>query len=515
MEATRGRSLPSAPGAVLGVTLATVLAAFVAWPVLALLAPALDARGDGLVTRGDGLVTALLTTAGVALGSTLVAVVLASVLAWLAARRPGLASRTLVAAMVAPLVFPPFAAALGLRLGLDALGAAPRSIAGAVAAVALAQIVTLVPHAIAIMRNAMRRIDLDLEDAAVSLGAPPGLACSRVTVALLRPGVRCAALVVLALALADVASPLAIGGAARFLGVHAVAATERGDVARASAAALALSLPCLVAWVAGLSAGWMRFGALTFPSGTASSAARGSSLGSVVMFAGAVLLLGAYAVVPVAALRTDADVPMLLGAIGASITLAATVAIVGTVLAFAASVVAVRLPVRAARWLGWTVLATAGVPGIALALGWLVAWDSARASVPLWVPVLALATWKLPSAVALLCRRLRAHDPALEEVAVSLGAGNVTVTRRIVAPLLAPAVAAAFLDLFVQALTSVSVLLLLAPERSASASALTRGAAGDVAGSATLVTGIAVVTVLVVLVRGWLAPREPLALLPA
>lgn len=513
MEAIAGRSLPSTPGAVLAASLVMVLAALVAWPVLGLPGPASGAGDPAAVLVG------LATSLGVALASTLVTVALAATLAYAAARAPGAASRALVGALAVPLVVPPFAAALALRSGLDAAGAVSASALGGMVAVAIAQIVTLLPHAFAIIRNAMARIDVELEDAAVSLGAAAAVARRRVTLVLARPGIGCAALAVLALALADVASPLAIGGAAPFLSSRIVAAAQTGDVAQAAAGGVALAIPCLIVWIAALRAGWTRLGALPIALATrpAAPAAVRTGAAAPVMAIAAAGLVAVYALVPVAWIRAYDAAPLsdVAASLGVSLRVAVAVAIVGTVLAFAFSVVAVRLPLRAARRLAWGALAAAGVPGVALALGYVLAFDVGPASVPLWVPIVALAAWKLPSGVALLTRRLRALDPALEEVAVSLGAGNVTVARRIVAPLLAPALAATFLDLLVQALTSASLLVLLAPHVSASASALTRVATGDVAGSAMLVTGLAVVTVLVALVRAWLAPREPLALLPA
>ena len=512
MDAIAGRSLPSTPGAVLGASLVMVLAVFVAWPVLGLLGPA---RGAG---AGRVVLVGLATSAGVALVSTLVTVALAAALAYAAARAPGAASRALTGAMAVPLVVPPFAAALALRVGLDAADAVPASALGGMLAVAIAQVVTLLPHAFAIIRNAMGRIDVDLEDAAVSLGATPAMAVRRVTLLLARPGIGCAALAVLALALADVASPLAIGAAAPFLSSRIVAAARAGEVALAAAGSIALAVPCVIVWIAALRAGWTRLGALPIALATRSGAPSVPARAVAPMMAiAAALLVGVYALVPLGWIAAHDAVPLsrVAGSVGLSLRVAVAVAIVGTVLAFAFSVVAVRLPMRTARRLAGAALVPAGVPGVALALGYVLVFDLGPASVPLWVPIVALAAWKLPAGVALLTRRLGALDPALEEVAVSLGAGNVTVARRIVAPLLAPALAATFLDLLVQALTSASLLLLVAPHVSASASALTRLATGDVAGSATLVTGLALVTVLVALVRRWLAPREPLALLPA
>ncbi|MBI1736611.1 MAG: hypothetical protein HYR51_15695 [Candidatus Rokubacteria bacterium] len=513
MGALAGRSLSPALGAVLGAGLVTLLAVLVAWPVLALLGPARAAAAAGPVLTG------LATTALVALVSTLVTVSVAGALAYLATRARGAPSRALVVAMALPLVLPPFAAALALRIGLDAVGAAPVSAVGGMLAVCVAQIVSLLPFAFAIIGNTMRRIDVELEDAAVSLGAAPATALGRVTLVLARPGVGCAALVVLALALADVASPLAVGSAAPFLSVRVVAAAHEGDIALAAAGSLALAVPCLIVWIAALRAGWTRLGALPIELATrpVPPSTRATARAGVVMVVATGALLGVYALVPVAGLRAPVGTPIahVVATVGASLRVAVAVALVGAMLAFAFSVVAARLPIPAARRLAWLGFATAGVPGVAIALGYLVAFDVTAASAPLWMPIAALATWKLPAAVALLTRRMRALDPALEEVAVSLGADNAAVARRIVAPLLAPALAATFLDLVVQALASASLLLLVATGISASASALTRVAAGDVAGSATLVTGLAVVTVLVVLVRAWLAPREPLALLPA
>src|SRR6185295_17458464 len=176
------------------------LAVLVAWPLLALL-------GHGLLTPPP--VAIVVTTLGVALASTLGALILAAVMA--VAVRGGMpGSRHVLAIGRAGLLLPPFVVPLAIlvlasRDGGILPGPGPT-------AIVVAQTFAFLPHAFALVMRALAGVSAEAEQAAELLGASRWTVLRRVTLALSRPGLVSAACVVLGLCLADVATPLLLGG---------------------------------------------------------------------------------------------------------------------------------------------------------------------------------------------------------------------------------------------------------------------------------------------------------------
>lgn len=505
------RSVPRAAGVTVLAAVVTMLACVVGWPLVALVGSAAGAGWPVASTLGVSLAFSMLVAAAVAT----VTVALAAGLASVVMRGRIVGRGFVVLALLLPLVTPPAIAALAVRFALEAAGALPLTATGGALAVAIAQVVALLPHAFVVLVNALGGIDRDVEDAAVSLGATPLTAFRRTTLALLSGGIGCAALVVWTLALSDLASPLLVGGPAPFLAGAAFAAARDGRIDVASAAAVALTAPALAAWILALRLGWPRLGPVSAERlAERSPAAAPSGVGSMVAIVLAAVTAASVLVMPLVWLWNGSAVPLddIAAIVAASLVVAIAVAIAGTTVAFAIAIVAARSGRGGFRGAAWLALSTAGVPGVALALGALVAFAIAPAEAGLWTLVALFAVWKLPTAVVLATRRLDALDPALEEAAVSLGAGEGTIAWRIVIPLLAPTASAAFLDLVVQTLTSTGLLLVFGAGAGA---VVWHSLNGDIGGASAVATALGAVALAVMLLRLWLAPREPIALLPA
>lgn len=491
-----------------------MLAGIVGWPLVMVFGSAAAAGWRVATTVLIPLAFSMLVATAATIVTLALAVGLAS-----AVTRGRIAVRGVVAAaLVLLLVTPPATVALAIRFALDAGGALPLGTPAGALAVAVAQVVALTPHAFVVVVNALGRIGPDVEHAAVSLGAAPVAAFRRTTLALLRRGIGCAAGVVWALALTDLASPLLVGGAAPFLAPEVVAAVRQGRIDAASVGAAALTAPALVAWIVALRLGWTRLAPLAterLAGGSPAAAARRTW--SVVATVIAGLMAVPALAMPFVWLRNTSTVAFddVAAVIARGLLVAVSVAIAGTIAAFVVAIAATRSAGARSRAAVWLALSTAGVPGVALALGAVVAFHVSPASPAPWVLIALLAAWKLPAAVTLVTRRLDALDPALEEAAVSLGASEATIARRIMIPLVAPTAGAMFLDLVVQTLTSTGLLLLFAPDLVAAVAVVSRGVAGDAGGAAAVATVLGAVVLVVTLVRLRLVSREPLALLPA
>src|SRR5204863_506358 len=116
-----------------------------------------------------------------------------------------------------PLISPPFLVSLAFILLLGRNGVVTRglgldwSIYGFTGIVA-SQVFTFLPQAYILLANVLGNIDASLEEAAENLGAGMLTTLGRVTLALARPGLASAALIVFILCMTDFGNPILIGG---------------------------------------------------------------------------------------------------------------------------------------------------------------------------------------------------------------------------------------------------------------------------------------------------------------
>jgi len=79
----------------------------------------------------------------------------------------------------------------------------------------------------------------------------------------------------------------------------------------------------------------------------------------------------------------------------------------------------------------------------------------------LWILVASVVFWKLPVAVLAGINALKQIDPAIEEAAVSLGAGSVATFWRVVRPLLTGTAFSVFIYFFINGMVTVSAVIFL------------------------------------------------------
>lgn len=510
---------PAAAGLGVAVALLGVLA------VAPLAAVAVGATG-ARVAAAD-VVPVVLGSLILALASTAATLALAAPLAYAVASADVPGRRPLAVAARLPLLAPPFTAGLAVLVLLG-----PR--ARGLAALVVAQALTFVPHAYVLLASGLGALNRDREAAAESLGAGAWTTFRRVTFPVARPALRAATLVVFLLSLADLGNPLLVGAEHPVLAREVYARAVVGqDAAGASALALVLVVPCLVAWwldrgrpvpivwsqaALGRVTAWrptpprVRW-ALAIAGGLVTTVVTGAVL--VVVVASVVAGAGDWSPSvthwSTLAAATDAR------AVGGSLAVAVVAGGAGSALALVLAYLMDRPRLPGAAAVRTLAMLPAMVPGLMLGLGYviLLGGPPATATTVLVAATASIVAWKLPGGLQVAGETLARIDPATEAAALGLGAGRARTLARVVLPPLATTALVVFAFFFVNGLVTVAtVAFLLSPALELAApAALARAAAGSVGEACALVTLLlAVVTVAVLALRA-LAGRARVAAL--
>lgn len=509
-----------------------LLAAFVVWPLLRVLAASLAGPGGVTVGRyaelfGSGpLLAVLVRSVVVAAASATATVALALVVAYTVTRTtiPG---RRLIARMsLLPLLAPPFLAALGLLLLLGRKGALVQTLGAGWSiegfpGIVLAQIVTFLPHAYLLLTNVLGGIDTALDEVAESLGAGTLTTLRRVTLALAAPGLASAALLVFILSLTDFGNPMLVGGSYRVLTTEVFArVTGAGDVAGGATMTAVLMVPCLAAYLVNVS--WLGSRSYLTP-GPAGRLARRPTPPALawpcLALAGATALAIPllFGLVPLGSLveRWGSDwTPSLrhyasgtgVWPVWNSLRLAAGAGVTGTVLALATAYVVERRRPPAAGLVRSLGLLPAALPGTAIGLGYALAFGVAPATgaAATWILVASVVFRKFPVAQLAAVEAVKEVEPAAEEAAEGLGASSLGVLRRVVVPLLSGSALSIFVYFFVNGMVTVTAVVFLVPPGStlASVAMLGQAAAGAPGAACALATiVVAIVAAAALLLR--------------
>jgi putative spermidine/putrescine transport system permease protein len=135
------------------------------------------------------------------------------------------------------------------------LGGDRGTLIGTSLGVILGSLQTVAPVCVFILLPAVRRIDPDIEKAAQTLGARPGMTWRRVTLPLMRPGIVGAAIVAFALTMTQYAVPDILGGGRLPFAANAIQSTffSQGNIYLGSALAVIVLVMVLI--VVGSAAG--------------------------------------------------------------------------------------------------------------------------------------------------------------------------------------------------------------------------------------------------------------------
>jgi iron(III) transport system permease protein len=464
-----------------------------------------------------GLRRSVLNTAELGAVVGLIVIPLAFLAAY-ALERSGLKFKSAFGAIAtAPLLVPSLLPALALvylfgRQGLLTPWFGGHTIYG-MQGIVVADAVAVFPHAVIILRTALAAADGRHYEQARLLGASDWRTFWRVTVPGARHGLVSALFVVFALTVADVGAPKVVGGDFDVLAMDIykqVLGQQNFDLG--AVVAMVLLAPSLLAilferWAAARQTALVS--ARSTPFRPEPGPIRDCAL-AVICGAIALTIVGLLAVCQLAALvrlwpydlsltGEHYDLDRFDGggwsAVLDSAGLGLATAIFGTAAAFTGAYVTERT--RAAGWLrgGFSILALApaGVPGLALGLAYVLCFnDPTNPFHALYgtFAILVIATVIHFYTVAHLTSvtALKALDAEFEPAASLLGRGGFSVLTRIAAPLCAPALVEIAVYLFVNAMTTVSVVVFLYPPdvKLAAVAVLNMDDAGDPAPAAAM-----------------------------
>lgn len=487
-------------------------ALFLAWPLAHVVDGAF--RGpDGPTLQAfaqlfgnEVLLRSLGNSLWVAGATTLACTLLAFPLAQLFVTREFRGKAVLQALLLAALVLPPFVAAIGVRQLFARFGSvnllllqaglvdAPIDFLGGhpLAGVIVMEVLHLYPILFLNLAAALANVDPSLHEAAESAGAGPWTRWRRVTLPLVLPGWFAGASVVFIFALTDIGSPLVFD-------VHALAAVQVYD--RALEGSRDPVGYALVVLLLALCAGLFALGRRVTARDAASQGVKGTALARSRPLgpAGRWLALPALGLLALLTLLPHLSIALVafsgrwffsvlpqelttrhVGEVLAhgiaytgvrnSLAYASLSTAIDLVLGLGIAWLAVRRGGRLARGLDLLATLPLAVPGVVLAFGYSLCFTGTpleRLFDPrhgaLLILVVGYSVRRLPYVVRAADAGLRQVPVALEEAARNLGAGGVTVLRRVTLPLLAGNLVAGGLLAFSFAMLEVSESLVLAP----------------------------------------------------
>ncbi len=493
--AARAPSRPASGDVAVAATGAAVLLlllAFVAWPVLRVLALSLSDAGGVTLAHyrsffGTSRLLGILSNSLlVSLTSTVITVAVALVLAYAVTRTTVPGKRFLSLMSLIPLIAPPFLVSLAFILLLGRNGVVTRaldlewSIYG-FHGIVIAQVFTFLPHAYILLANVLGNMDVALEEAAENLGAGPLTTLRRVTLSLARPGLAAASLLVFILCMTEFGNPILSGGRYTVLATEIYAQViGMNDFAAAATMSVVLIVPCLIAYLVNAYAVGARSSvAVTAGGRSAPRLTPPAVRWPLAILAGGIALFIAaiYALIPLGSVVRlwGSDWTLSLAhyafastAEGAwpvwnSVKLAVAAGGAGTVLAIAAAYVVERTRLPGRSSIEFLSLLPAALPGTVIGVGYIIAFNVPPLLLTgtLWILVASVVFWKLPVAVLAAMNALKQMDPAIEEAAVSLGAGSVRTFFTVVLPLLTGTAFSIFIYFFISGMVTVSAVIFL------------------------------------------------------
>ena len=454
--------------------------------------PGLDAvRGlAGDWTHRAALVNSLLLAALVGVAGT--ALGLAFALLAVRANLPRWIAHGLDAVVLLPLISPPFTAAIALIFALGPRGLISYHVFGLTRVniyglwgTLLSETLTYFPIAYLTLKAVLANVDPNLEDSAFSLGARRWRVFRTVTLRLATPGVANAFLLVSAASLADFATPLILGGTKfpvlptqAFLQI-----TGLYDMRGGAALCFLLLVPALAIFAGQRWFTERRGGSFVTVTGKVGAATRVKTLSPAAVAALAVvcglvvaLVLVCYLLIFAASivrgLGADNSLSLThyahvfsggLKAVRDTLVIAVICMPVGGLFAVVLGFLVSRTQFPGRRMLEFAAMMNYALPGTIVGIAYLVAFNDAPLAltgtafilVVCYVFRYSLAGTRATSAV------LAQIDPSIEEASASLGARRDLTFRRVVLPLVRPALLAGMTVLFIRAMTAISATIFL------------------------------------------------------
>lgn len=456
-------------------------------------------------------------------------VLLGLALAWWLTRRRVTAARLLGVFSLLPIITPPFVIGFALIFLLGRQGLITHGILGldtdallGPTGVGIAQTLAYTPIAYLVLVGVVQQLNGTLEEAAVTLGANRWQVLRTVIWPLVRPGLANAFLLTVIESLADFGNPFVMGGSFLATEVYFAFEFNPNEASVYGMVLLALSVTAFLAQQAWL--GRTNFTTVTGKPalGSVTPLPRALERGLLLLFTLWVLLVGAVygsmlfgALVKLWGFNNAFTLEHLLNLSAGSMAVfleTLKIAALSSLPVLLLSVVIAFLITRqkffGRGFIELGSLLSFAVPGTVIGIGYVMALNSGFAYLTgtMIVLIIAFVFRNMPVGIRSAVASLRQIDPALEEASTTLRAGSVTTLRRVVMPLIRPALVSALVFAFVRAMTAISqIIFLVSPDHkvvtSEILSMVERGQLGDAAAlSALLVFTLAVVIALTNLV---------------
>jgi iron(III) transport system permease protein len=501
---------------------------------------------------------------GVVINSLVLAVLCATIctalglaLALIVARTPFRFKQTLRALSILPIITPPFVVGVAIivlfgRTGLITVWGAelfdmrPTRWVYGLTGILMAQVLAFTPITFLVLLGTVEAINPTLEEASTTLGAGPVKTFTKITWPLLRPGIAAAFLLAFIESLADFGNPIVLGGGYEVLSTKIFFAVvgARYDLGNAATLAMILLALTLVAfWLQSRWLGKKSYVTVTGKSdaglaSTLPSGLQGVAWAVVIPFV--LFTLGVYLVVLIGGFVHD---------IGRW-DMTPTVAHLRTAFAFEINAEGLQFYGSAWNSMQTTLLVSAIAAPLTTLVGILTAWLVARQdfagknafefgtmlsfAIPgTVVGVSYVAAFNVPpvditgtAAILVICFVFRNMpvgmraglaafsqiDRSMEEASQTMGAGGAATLRRVVLPLVKPAVFTALVYSFVTAMTAVSAVIFLVSARHNMATAYIMGRveAGEYALAITYSTVLMIVMILCIVVIQFLVGQRKL-----
>ncbi len=407
------------------------------------------------------------------------------------ARPWGPAALAMRGLVLLPMIAPPFALALASILLFGRSGLVTRGVFGlevslyGLPGLAFVQFVTFFPVAHLLFEGLLRAVDPSVEEAALNLGATPGRTFRTVTLPLLVPGIAGSVLLGFIESLADLGNPILIGGDFNTLAVQSwLAIVGQGNFQMGAVLSTIVLVPSLAVFVVQRS--WVAKASYVSVTGKPSSgrglAIEGAARAGLQLATGALasLVLLLYLTVLGASVvsvwggdyrPTMAHYAVAFGRGWSALSDTVVLSLGATPIAAMAGMVVAYLVVRTRMpgrdWLDFVAMLGAAVPGTVVGIGYLLAFNKPPVQLTGgWlILVAALAVRSLPTGQRAAVAALQQISPSLEEASTNLGADTITTFRRVVLPLLRPALLAGMVFSFTRNMTALSSIILLASPR--------------------------------------------------
>lgn len=502
---------------VLALLLIAFFAVFLIWPIFNVVITGFQTRDGrftldylGLVVSNPVLLRGLLNSTLVAVCTTALTLVIALPLAILAVRYefPG---RGIVAGLLlVPMILPPFVGAVGMRMVLSRFGPLTQLFGGGeglgidwlgslrLFGVVLVEALGLYPIMLLNIQAALANIDPAMEQAAANLGAGRFAVFRRITLPLVRPGLFAGCTLVLIWSFTELGTPLMF----QFYDVTPVQVfnqiTEPDNPLPYALVVVMLAASALL-YVVGKVLLGRGFDAATSKAAVQFSPTKLTGWRGIAALAPFVIVLMLAILPHISVILTSfsqtgawyqsifpreftaahylqaLDDELALPSVWNSIRYAGLATLIGLVVGLAAAVVIVRSSVPFRGLIDSLAMLPLAVPGIVLAFGYLSISTSLKQKLgestpffldvqkwPVMLLVFAYASRRLPYIVRSAVAGLQQTPRDLELAGSNLGAGRLTVLRRITVPLIFANLVAGALLAFTFAMLEVSDSLILA-----------------------------------------------------